>query len=91
MVSLHRDNQFGSVDHIKGLLTYVDTGDSETADTIVHELLHCLWKSQGLVHLIPPEHEEAIVSILSTGIVTLFSDNPELFRALIDIAEGDSV
>ncbi len=55
----------------------------EEADTVIHELLHAIWSimsiDQGGVD------EEAVVARLSSGLIGVFLDNPELLVYLRSI------
>lgn len=47
------------------------------ADTVIHELLHGIWKFQ---HLPKKSEEERTVSVIATGLITIFRDNPKLLK-----------
>jgi hypothetical protein len=48
------------------------------ADTLIHEILHAVWKTQG----IKAKREETIVNALSTGFTQVLKDNPDLRKYL---------
>lgn len=60
-------------------MEYVRLNDAETADTILHEILHAIFYK---MYVGKGDDEEAVVSKLATGLVTVMKDNPELFKAL---------
>lgn len=49
------------------------------ADTLVHELLHAIWNHQGTGDVQGlARHEEFLVNTLSTGLIQVLHDNPDL-------------
>ena len=47
------------------------------SDTFLHEILHALFWSMGID---PNTDEEKLVSKISTGLCTVFSNNPKAFK-----------
>lgn len=71
---------YGNHFPVEGKIDYVRLKQGgETADTIIHEILHALWDKMFVGK---GDDEEAIVSKLGTGLTTVMKDNPELFKAL---------
>lgn len=63
----------------------IDDGQTnpETADTLLHEILHAVWAHKSLANRC---HEERAVTELASGLIAVFRDNPGLlqhFEALI--------
>jgi hypothetical protein len=56
---------------------------SETADSIVHEVLHGIWHMMDLG--MDDAEEEHIITVLATGLVTVMADNPTLFPRLQEL------
>lgn len=59
----------------------------DTADTVLHETLHCVVDHYGL-HNILKENEEQTVSQLSSGLIMVFRDNPKLLDYLKEAVHG---
>jgi hypothetical protein len=79
------DGKLGEVNFIKSVIQYVPFNNSESADTLLHEVLHCLWRAFDLGL---EDEEEHIVSVLATGLTTVMRDNPQLFPALQKIVDS---
>lgn len=63
------------------LIIVYDFGSKFAAvDTVIHELLHGIWKFQ---HLPKRCDEERGVSVLATGLTTIFRDNPQLLKWVV--------
>lgn len=52
------------------------------ADTLLHEIMHAVWKEVGLGETVDSEVEEKIVKALTTGLVGVLRDNPAVVRWL---------
>jgi hypothetical protein len=53
----------------------------QKADTLLHEVLHCVWFQASLVSLNPPtedEREELTISQLCPWLTLVLADNPQL-------------
>ena len=63
---------------------HVDPGGAHTqvADTLLHEILHCIW-DQGGLRMEEPGLEERVVSSLATGILAVLRQNPEVAKFLL--------
>jgi len=68
--------QFLSVEE-KLIIIYEFGSKFAAADTVIHELLHGIWKFQ---HLPKKSEEERTVSVIATGLITIFRDNPKLLK-----------
>lgn len=73
-------NKLAEIDFVNGEISYVDLGGSEVVDSIIHEVLHGLFRAFDLTDDI--DEEEHLVSTLATGLTTVLRDNPDLFREL---------
>lgn len=83
---------YGAFMSAQGKIKYTKLDATETVDTIVHELLHGIFYAMQLknayIHLDPEnELEEKLIRPLSTGLVTLMTDNPELMTRLIELTK----
>lgn len=56
-----------------------DMSPSAIADTFVHEIMHALWR---LMSLGPEARNEGVCTVMATGLVTVWSQNPEVFAWL---------
>lgn len=80
MTDFAGDGKLGSANMVKAEIEFLDTGDSDVAETILHEALHVLWSMFDLGS--KDDNEEHVVRTLATGIVTVMKDNPSLFDTL---------
>jgi hypothetical protein len=73
---------FGLCDKNKQVI-YMDTTatDSVQLDTLLHEILHGIWWTGALED---EDKEERIVSVLATGLVQVFKDNPSILETFHD-------
>jgi hypothetical protein len=73
---------------IRGRIT-VKTGqtDFNTADTILHEVLHAICDNRKLK--LEDNEEERIVAALATGLTHFFRDNPEFRDKVMRLIDGD--
>ena len=55
--------------------------DNETADTLIHELLHGIVRSM-YIEFENKDDEEDVVMKFATGLTTVFKDNPDFLVAL---------
>jgi hypothetical protein len=86
------DNRIGQCNHASGQIR-VATEDSsgqhpgdEVADTLIHEVLHALWRGYGLSG--DREEEEHCVTMLAHGIIALMRNNPAFFPTLESMIGG---
>lgn len=84
-VDAARAHKYGECDHLAGVIR-VDRryGDAQFAETLLHELMHAAFDIGGINRVRDDERysEEAVVSFLSTWMMTLFCDNPWLLGFL---------
>lgn len=59
----------------------------DTADTTLHETLHCIVDHYGL-HNILKDNEEQTVSQLASGLIMVFRDNPKLLKYITEAVNG---
>lgn len=64
---------------------YGEFGPEEVADTLLHEVLHAVWRERGLAE----EDEESTVTNLAHGLISLMRDNPAFFPLLERMAGGE--
>ena len=81
---------WGECDFDRHWITIFDCGSMSggrmLAGTVLHEILHGIWRTQGL----PEDIEEAVVSHLETGLLQLIADNPKLIRWLLTTVKNDA-
>lgn len=70
---------YGEISFTRGDINFVNTNDTDTADTVIHETLHGIWSAFDLEH---EDIEEHVIKTLATGIVTVMYDNPKFFPSL---------
>lgn len=70
----------GITDHVAGVITIrPDMGADYTAETMTHELLHCVWNIAGIDEKVNEEH---VVSRLSAHLLDTLRRNPDLVTYL---------
>lgn len=80
-------NRMGECCHLASRIR-VDTvhGDTQTANTFIHEVLHACWKH---AELDDEDKEERVVSALANQLTQVFRDNPQ-FTDYLKTALGKS-
>lgn len=78
------DNRLAEINFIKAKINYLPLPGTETVDSIIHEVLHGIWR---MMDLEMEEEEEHIVTVLATGLTTVMRDNPDLFLKLQDMVD----
>jgi hypothetical protein len=78
---LDREHE-GCYDGRRHLIYVVENSHVEEANTLLHECLHAIWKTQGIKEWIDKEDEEPIVNAIANGLTQMFRDNPQLFTWL---------
>jgi len=71
----------GYHDSMEGII-YIASKDfpnEENVNTLIHELLHALWREYNLDR----ENEEHYVTVLANGLTRLMQDNPEMFKEML--------
>lgn len=84
------DSRWGHIDFIKNEIQFTNRDSADTADTIIHEILHGLFRVFCIDLDEKPDStdvEEKVVTLLATGLVTVMRDNPTLFPTLQVIVE----
>lgn len=66
-------------------IKYIPRGWTETAELLIHEILHGIWDAQGLPAKVK---EEDAVRQLAIGLVQVFRDNTELAKWIAKAARG---
>lgn len=75
------------IDRIKGIIRIKRGMDSvERANTIIHEILHAIWYTQGIG--LESKTEERVVCAITNGLIGFMRDNPEYTQEIIDMLEG---
>lgn len=77
---LYLAGHMGEIDYNAHEISYIDNGTSDTVDTIIHEILHGLYRFFDYGE--DKRDEEHLVSTLASGLTTVMKDNPTLFPAL---------
>ena len=92
-VDAARAHKYGECDHLAGVIR-IDRryGDAQFAETLLHELMHAAFDIGGISRVNPDDRfsEEAVVSFLSTWMMTIFADNPWLLGFLHSVQVRDS-
>lgn len=75
---------FGEVDHVDQIIK-IDAGlkPQRKAETIMHEVLHCLFHALGENEA---HDDERLVRALSCGLVQVLRDNPELTSLFLGLS-----
>ncbi len=58
----------------------------ELVETVIHECTHIIWKQACLEE---KDSEERIVSVISHGLTTLFSRNPDLLKWIQEVQANE--
>jgi hypothetical protein len=61
---------------------------SVAVDTLLHELLHAVWHNTDLRGEIGKNLEERVIRNLTSGLVALFRDNPQLLKWIVKRLSG---
>lgn len=74
----------GRAHYVEGIIRYhVSEDEAETADTIIHELLHHLDNQIGIIpDKLTNEESEDIIRKFASGLTTVMKDNHEFFDIL---------
>lgn len=77
---LRDSNKYGHCDSMELVIAVVNKGlsDTQIINTLVHEILHALWREYNL----PDEYEEHIVTCVANGLCQVLRDNPEVVQLL---------
>ena len=75
------------IDFVNSEISYLNLGGTETVDSVIHEILHGLFYTMRID--VDDTTEERIVSALSSGLVTVMVDNPDLFYSLQDMIDAE--
>lgn len=57
----------------------------QTVEALVHEIFHAIWYSWSLED---EDHEERIVSVMSTGLASVVRDNPWFLGLMRELEDG---
>jgi hypothetical protein len=80
--------KFGEVDHVEQIIRISRSlKPHRKAETIVHEVLHCLLFEMGEVEL---HDNEAFINMLSAMLIQVLRDNPKLLAFLSGLHQCDS-
>lgn len=88
----------GNLAQVKTIIgdVYITPGYTaqETANTILHEVLHALFKVTCLEEILnsssisPADKEESLITLLTNGLTGIIRDNPKLFPLLAKMLES---
>lgn len=67
------DQEAGSIELVEGMDSYMDR------TTLLHEVMHAILRQQGRYYC---KAEEAYVTALANGVITVLDNNPKLRRHL---------
>lgn len=82
------NGHWGMIDNNVGEIKYVEAEQgTETADTIVHEVLHGIARMMDIPFK-TKNYEETVVAQFATGLVTVLKDNPKLVAALVELLKS---
>lgn len=74
-----KEDMFGDCDvKVSRIRFNVAQSPNELANTIIHEILHALFHTEGIK--VPDSVEERVVNNLANGICKLIKDNPDLMH-----------
>lgn len=79
--SWFRDSEkFGHCDFLGASIAVAneDMNDAHIVNTLIHEVLHALWREYNL----PQDCEEHLVTCLANGLTQTFRDNPDFVKVL---------
>jgi hypothetical protein len=77
--------RYGETDRVRRIIRIdTDYAPQQSAETLLHEILHCVWGLWSISDLRKLD-EEAVVHAVGKGLATVIRDNPEVF-AWIDMA-----
>ncbi|MFH2076326.1 MAG: hypothetical protein ABIJ57_13435 [Pseudomonadota bacterium] len=72
--------KFGEFSVVDGTISLDVTREHKTLDTLIHEILHAIWWTGNLAE--ENVSEEDAVSALSTGLLLMLRDNPEILKII---------
>ncbi len=83
VLALRDEGKYG-ITRVDRLEIHIDDAGAQTqvADTLLHEILHCIW-DQGGLRMEDPGLEERVVSSLTTGILAVLRQNPKVVKFLL--------
>lgn len=75
---------YGVIDYKTGLIKIKDDlDDEETANTLIHEILHGIFYETGLSLDMKYDEEEKLVFVLANSICRFFLENPKLVKEFL--------
>jgi hypothetical protein len=84
--SIKKGTLLGQAKHYDEVIEIVSTqSDTSFVDTLLHEILHCIWYDNGIGYALDCEQvEEFVVNSFSSGLISVFMDNPWLIKFIND-------
>lgn len=79
------DGRLAEINFLEAEISYLKLEGSEVVDSLIHEILHGIFKMTNLRNGMNEEDEEHIVTVLATGLTTVMADNHGLFPALQEL------
>lgn len=91
--SIRQDRLLGESNHDREVIKICTKQASGAfVDTLIHEILHCIWHTNGLGYTLDAEEvEEFIVHSYATSLMTVFIDNPWLIKLIDETVEKDYI
>lgn len=83
------DGRLAEINFLEAEISYLALEGSEVVDSLIHEIIHGIFKMTNLRNGMDAEDEEHIVTVLATGLTTVMVDNPTLFHSLQELIDND--
>lgn len=82
-------DSFGQYNYDPPMIMIRDTGEhSQKADTLLHEILHVIWKDSQIVKLMEindlDEREESMVRVIATQLTDVLRSNPKVTKYITE-------
>lgn len=77
------ENVFGKANHNqRKIILADDNSEQQQKNTLLHEVIHAVWRVWGMDFQHEKDTEEQVVTVLANGLHTVMLDNPKLFSYL---------
>lgn len=78
---INHGSYYGMLKNAEGIILISEVHPHEDANTLLHEMLHVVWRHYDL----DKDIEEHYVTVLANGLSTVIRDNPKVFEAIKDM------